>query len=119
MYRLLVTFFVLVMAAMPGIAIAHSPLSSTNPVDGAVLSAAPNGISLVFAKPATVIKLSVENDAAGSDLIDLSKALDRVQGVEHSAPIPQLPAGQFTVKWRAMSGDGHLIKGDFSFVVTD
>jgi methionine-rich copper-binding protein CopC len=119
MYRVLVTFFILVTLALPGIAVAHSPLTSTNPIDGAVLSAAPNAISLVFAKPATVIKLSVKQDAAGADLIDLSKALDRVQNLEHSAPIPQLPAGQFTVKWRAMSKDGHLIKGDFGFAITD
>jgi len=37
---------------------------------------------------------------------------------EHRITLPPLPTGDFTASWRALSEDGHVIKGDFSFSVT-
>ncbi|WP_353885772.1 copper resistance protein CopC [uncultured Microbacterium sp.] len=37
---------------------------------------------------------------------------------EHRITLPPLPAGDFTASWRALSEDGHVIKGAFSFSVT-
>lgn len=34
-----------------------------------------------------------------------------------TAPLPALPAGQYHVRWSAMTRDGHKTKGEFTFSV--
>ena len=41
-----------------------------------------------------------------------------VESDEHRITLPPLLAGDFTASWRALSEDGHVIKGGFSFSVT-
>lgn len=36
---------------------------------------------------------------------------------QHVVVLPALSSGSFEVRWRALSADGHVIKGNFDFTV--
>ena len=96
---------------------AHSPLIGLTPSDGAVLSAAPEAIEMRFRGAARLIRFQLVNDGDGAK-IGLGESHLMVESDEHRIILPPLPAGDFTVSWRALSEDGHVIKGGFSFSVT-
>ena len=58
--------------------------------------------------------------AADSSLVDLGDVkADADDAKVFSAAIQDdLAAGQYTVIWRTMAADGHVIRGDFGFTVT-
>ena len=125
-------FAVIYFILAPLSASAHSPLDSLSPEDGAVLKQAPAEIKIVFKLPTELIKVKVLKiiaDRKGSSLLSL---FGRSDGDEvsldggflmknadnHVIALPLLQSGNYSVEWRAMGGDGHVIKGDFSFQVT-
>ena len=95
---------------------AHSPLSSVTPSDGAVLAAAPEAIEMRFRGGARLIRFQLVNDGDGAK-VGLGESHLMVESDAHSIVLPPLPAGSFTASWRALSEDGHVIKGGFSFAV--
>ena len=96
---------------------AHSPLMGLTPSDGAVLSAAPEAIEMRFRGAARLIRFQLVNYGDGTK-IGLGESHLMVESDEHRIILPPLPAGDFTASWRALSEDGHVIKGGFSFSVT-
>ena len=124
-------FLILFLIFFPFKAFGHSPLFSVSPKDGAVLRDAPLKIEMKFKSSVKLIKLEMQkfkSEKAGSLLNNLfskndsdqialnSKFLMRISE-QHSFELPELGAGAYTVKWRALGKDGHVIKGDFSFKV--
>lgn len=99
--------------------LAHSPLKSTSPEDGAMLNDAPKVIQFTFAKPARVVKVVLKHK--NDDTFDEVKLdLPNKDMVEELQLSPQFTgSGEYKVEWRALSEDGHAIKGDFSFFVND
>jgi methionine-rich copper-binding protein CopC len=102
---------------LSGAAQAHSPLQGVTPSDGAVLSAAPPSIEMRFRGGARLIRFQLVNTGDGTK-IGIGESHLMVEADEHRITLPPLPAGDFTASWRALSEDGHVIKGDFSFSVT-
>ena len=39
-------------------------------------------------------------------------------GERHMIPLPSLESGSYSLAWRAMGEDGHVIKGDLTFKIT-
>ena len=93
---------------------AHSPLVATMPVDGAELAAAPDSLQLTFKDTARLARLSLARDGAD---IPLGKDHLMQKATQHEVPLPALADGRYQVWWRALSADGHVIKGTFSFTV--
>ena len=95
---------------------AHSPLEQSRPADGAVLAQVPDKLQLVFRHPihlASVVLLPT----AGGDPIPIAsghmdKAIER-----YELPLPRLASKTYTVEWRALASDGHVMSGSFSFTV--
>jgi methionine-rich copper-binding protein CopC len=95
----------------------HLRLERSAPAaDSAVTS--PSEIRLWFSQStqegATSIRLL---DSAGEPV-----PTGRVEGSEddtvHAAPVEhELESGRYTVAWRTMAQDGHVIRGDFEFTV--
>ena len=111
-------FLALVTALFLGAsALAHSPLQSVTPSDGAVLATAPQTIEMRFRGGARLIRFRLVNDADGTK-VGLGESHLMVESEEHRIILPPLPEGAFTASWRALSEDGHVIKGVFSFFVT-
>lgn len=99
-------------------AFAHSPVKSTEPANGDVLDAVPAAIDISFAKPARLMKVEVIHTVGDvSETIRLE--IPTREQIEDISLIPGLSvAGDYSVNWRALGEDGHVVMGTFSFSVT-
>lgn len=95
-------------------ALAHSPLKSTVPIDGASVAGPVETVTLNFAKPARVTKLVVTQPSGDALRLDVPVA-DFVQEMEVETTLDQ--AGPYELDWRALSDDGHPIKGTIRFTL--
>lgn len=104
-----------ILAASP--AWAHASLTGTDPVDGAVLDAAPSQVVLQFnEEPLDALVDVVITDAAG-DVVAMDAA--QAGGTEVRVPFPAgLAAGDYTVAYRVVSADGHPITGSITLTLT-
>lgn len=95
----------------------HLKLDKSDPTADSVLAASPTAVRLWFSQavelPATKITIT---DAAKKAIA--TKALEKAaDGAVVAALDAPLAAGTYTVSWRTMAKDGHVIKGDFGFSV--
>ena len=111
---------------------AHSPVGFVIPKDGAIIKQAPQTIEIVFTAPAKLIKLefsrvisngksSLIGGLLGSEeleAIQLDKSHLMKEAKRHVINIPMLDVGLYKTTWRALSEDGHAIKGTFTFEVS-
>ncbi len=99
-------------------AAAHSPLISSSPADGDVLAAAPPAIKMKFRSTARLVRLALTGAQSGeSGEVTLSEEHLMVEKQRHTVALPAIAADEYEVRWRALSADGHLVKGSFSFTV--
>ena len=123
---LLAILFILPMAAN-----AHSPLSSSSPKNGETIDVPPAEIVMVFKSPVKLIKveLTKSKDKQGKSYIGGLFGRDDGESVplgtsflmsidkRQVVPLPSLEGGHYSLLWRAMGEDGHVIKGDLTFKV--
>ena len=58
-------------------------------------------------------------DPAGEPVGTGEPTPDEQDGKILTVSVPEaLPAGTYTVAWRGIGGDGHVVRGDFAFSVT-
>ncbi len=92
----------------------HKMGSKTVPVDGSILTSAPEFISLDFGHAMTLDAVFV------STLFGETRELD-VSGVEATSHFmlkaPDLQPDDYVVDWRARGTDGHIMSGTFTFTV--
>lgn len=104
--------------AFPAGAAAHARLVGAKPVDGAVLATAPQDVKLLFddeVRPAGGDRVV---DAQGRSV--LAAPARRLPGNDRGLDLPLRPGltrGAYTVRWRVVSNDGHLITGVLAFAV--
>ena len=106
-------------AAGADIALRHLTLSRSTPAANSSV-APPTEIRLVFSQQPQRGSTSVTLTGAGGSTVEGGAATvdpenDRSFSSAISTP---LAAGNYTVAWRTMASDGHVIRGDFRFVVT-
>ena len=101
---------------MPLMAAAHSPLTSVTPADGAQLTKAPQTIEMRFRDPSRLVRFALAGDGDGTDVV-LGYDHLMVDSADHTVTLPPLTAGRYIASWRAMSEDGHVIKGRFAFTI--
>lgn len=97
-------------------AAAHSPLISSSPADGDVLAAAPQAIEMKFRGTARLVRLVLTGAQSGE--VTLSEQHLMVEKHRHTVSLPAITADEYEVRWRALSADGHVVKGSFSFIVS-
>ncbi len=94
--------------------LAHAKLLGTSPAAGAELAAAPKTLTLDFNESVklAVLKLS----SAGQQI---PTPFDSSASAAHVAvTLPALAPGTYQVRWSALTvDDGHVVKGEFSFVI--
>ena len=93
---------------------AHSVVSKSHPENGAHLNAAPERLEVSFSKPTRVIKASITHD--GKDQKKLVLSTKEPTTKISFTPAPK-DAGNYVVKWRALSQDGHVLKGSLEFSI--
>jgi copper transport protein len=103
------------LAASPA-ASAHAKLVSTSPRDRAIVSAAPAQIRVLFDDVVTVGPgNAIVRNGGGSALA--GKPRVAADGRALILPVSKLPTGDYSVRWRVLSDDGHLEQGVFAFRV--
>lgn len=106
-------FFPWISGALP-----HLRLERSSPADEAVLDESPGEIRLWFSQEPelAVSRIELRGPAGAVELGEVDSGEEDLKVLFATVPGP-LPAGDFTVSWVTSSGDGHPVKGDFSFRV--
>lgn len=108
------------LALWPGVALSHAVLVKSVPAQRAVLAEPPPRVELWFnerLEPA-YSKASVTNEAGVQvDLRDVAVSADDPRQL--SLSLPTLTPGRYTVRFRVLSVDGHVVESTVTFTVKD
>jgi copper transport protein len=104
----------------PTLALAHLHLVRSAPAAGAVLDTVPRDVRLTFTEAAQLAVSFVDIiGAEGDTVVTGPLALDPKSSKTLVVPITgTLHAGQYSVRWRTTSDDGHPVRGTFTFTVS-
>ncbi len=106
-----------VLTLWPLFASAHTHLEKSQPEKGAVLTVAPTQVELWFTSKVAAewSKVTVTDDHG--QRVDTGK-VEQGDGEKHlRVGLKPIGAGAYHVKLNVVSGDGHRVKGSFSFNV--
>jgi copper transport protein len=104
----------LVALVFPAVASAHATLRSTTPKYGTELQRGPTAIHLHFDQSVTLLPGAVQVlNGVGKDFAGPA----RVAGTDVVANVRPLKVGTYTVRWRAVSADSHVVSGVWTFGV--
>lgn len=117
MRRAVVGIVVLIALAAPAAASAHATLLKQYPSLRQELKYSPKRIVLEYDQGVQVVHDSIlVLNAKGKNLAGAAKAVQSLR--ELVAPLPKrLPRGAYTIRWRALSSDGHVVSGISTFGV--
>jgi len=102
--------------ALPAAASAHATLTKTEPAIGKRVERSPSLVRLYFDQSVDVLPNAIRvYDAKGRVLSGRTLASADKRTID--APVSRLPRGGYTVRWRAVSADGHVVSGVFTFGV--
>ena len=102
--------------AFPASAAAHATLEHTTPGIGERLERAPLALSLRFDQAVTPTATSIEVRTAAGRLVSRpARGARDPRAID--AGLVRLPRGAYTVRWHALSADGHVVSGVFTFGV--
>jgi len=99
---------------MTGIASAHAHLESAMPADGATLTSPPTSIMLMFSEAATLTAMTLIKDGEQPRKLE---PLPATAAKRLSVPAPTLAPGHYTVEYRVVSDDSHVMAGKVTFTV--
>ena len=109
----------IVLITLPSAAFAHAILVESEPKAESIVNTSPDQVSIWFNENvASEFKALAVINSAGKrvDHNDVKQAtLDRSHIY---ATMPKLPPDTYTVRYRVMSADTHIVTGRFSFTVT-
>ena len=109
---------VAVWLVLPTQAFAHAGLTGTTPKDGQTVQGEVSNIELTFSEAVRVTLVKVRRDAA-SQAVDTKSELPATFAQRVEVAVPALPPGDYDTQWTAVSRDGHVISGSFSFTVAE
>lgn len=94
-------------------------LKSAYPAADTTLNTAPDAVRLWFSEPADAATARIDVKDAGGAAVATTKP---VRGAGKDDPLvvkfSTTPGnGHYTVEWRAMSKDGHVVSGKYGFTV--
>jgi copper transport protein len=104
----------LVTLALPASAFAHASLLHESPSYKQEVKQAPRSITLSFDQTVELIPNAVV--VLNRHGVNLAKPA-RVDGARLIAPLRKLPRGPYTVRWKTLSTDGHVVSGVYTFGV--
>ena len=105
--------------SMPA-ASAHTSLVSSSPSNNAVLKVSPKEIKLTFTEKLVILAGKPINRITLQDAKAKTIALPRAQIKANtmSVSLPVLNKGNYTARYRVVSGDGHPVSGTIKFRIT-
>lgn len=105
--------FLTLASAQP--AVAHDELLGSTPEPGQVLDAAPEAVELTFSNNVIEVGTVIEVVDHHDEAVETGETV--VLGPEVSATLPADLSGDYQVRWRVVSSDGHPIEGTIDFGV--
>jgi methionine-rich copper-binding protein CopC len=105
----------LLLCGFLGVAQAHSHLTKAMPEDNSVLDASPAQLMLHFSEATRLTVLTLQKDGEK----DARKVgpLPKEPAADFIIPLQPLAAGAYTVHWRVMGDDNHIMNGALHFTV--
>ena len=118
MFTRVILVIMLVLAAPATSALAHSMLVKAEPPRRAVLTKSPTHVRLWFNEKiegdyASLVVL----DAQKQPLTDAKPTLAPDDQKSIVLPLPELAPGKYSIKFRVLSVDGHVVDSTFDFTV--
>ena len=101
-------------------AFAHAAIESTLPAKGAVVAQSTNKVVMQFGEELLVLEGKSPNSIIVSDSHGKKVSTGRVtvSGAKISNALKSpLNPGKYTVKYRVVSADGHVVSGSYTFTV--
>lgn len=99
---------VLSMSLLAMAALAHSTVKNTIPASGSTLSASPPEVVINFNEPARLVSVIVAKEGAPERKLQFTPI---GESASFTTTAPKLELGRNEIQWRALSKDGHPIKG--------
>jgi copper transport protein len=99
---------------LPAQALAHATLEGTAPSYRETVSKSPRSIVLGFDQYVKALPGSIQLYSA-THRVRVLRVWDDGRSIK--AALPRLHRGAYTVRWHALSGDGHVVSGVFTFGV--
>ena len=109
-----VFILLLAMLCAPSTVFAHAHLVSSSPSEGAILSAGPTSLRLTFDEPTRITVANIQRD---SDPKSAIRPLPNQAATSVALPLPDLGPGAYTITWRAVGADHHVMSGTLHFTV--
>jgi methionine-rich copper-binding protein CopC len=105
----------LALVAIGATANAHAHLQKSSPADNSVITTSPSNLVLNFSEAARLTGLSIQK---GEEPKQDLKPLPTTAAQQVSIPLPPLTPGTYSVNWRVVSDDGHVMGGALHFTLT-
>ena len=102
--------------ALPAVASAHATLTKTEPEYGTRVVRSPKLVRLHFDQSVDALPNAIRVYDPNGRVVS-GKSLLSADGRTIDAPVSRLPRGGYTVRWRAVSADGHVVSGVYTFGV--
>lgn len=103
--------------AWPLVSFAHVHMERTAPADGAMLSASPQNVEVWFSGKVAAEWSQIKVIDASGIRVDTGELSNGDDPKHLSVGLKPLRAGDYDVKLNVISGDGHRVKGSFTFSV--
>lgn len=119
--RLRFTAYAFLLAALlPSLAVAHAYLVKSVPAGRATLFSSPGKIQLWFNERLEPKYSSASVYDPGGKRVDADHAQVSAEDPKQlSVALKQLSAGRYTVKFRVLSVDGHVVEQSFPFTIRE
>ena len=95
----------------------HSQLTDILPKNNIVYTKTPSKIELTFRSKVKLIKVDLNKVTEDNQKIKLDLDSFKKRSKEFAIPMPSITSGKYNILWRALSPDGHIIKGKSEFEV--
>ncbi|HSX22085.1 MAG TPA: copper resistance protein CopC [Gaiellaceae bacterium] len=102
--------------AFPAASFAHASLRHESPSFKQRLSVSPRQVVLQFDQPVVALPNAIQVlTLKGKNVAGPARAISSQR--ELVASLPRLPKGPYTLRWQAVSNDGHIVSGVYTFGV--
>jgi methionine-rich copper-binding protein CopC len=105
----------LVLVMLGVTASAHAHLQKSSPADHSVIATSPSDLMLNFSEAARLTALSIQKGSESPQKLPLPT----IAAQQISVPLPRLTPGTYSVSWRVLSEDGHVMSGTLQFTLAD
>lgn len=111
-------FILLTALAMPSLSFAHAKMVRSSPDQNAVLTESPKQVDVWFDdKVGTEYKALAVIDSKGNRVDNKDLAQETFDSAHLYTTLPLLPPDTYTVRYRVVSIDTHIVTGKYQFTI--